>query len=170
MAGFVKPEIVRYRGGTCVSREEQPQVLATVYEGGAFVALDTNGELAEISTTPASVTGIYAIDHFPSDATTPLAASERQRNVEPVTIDGEIRISISHSGDEALAVTAQTLVGKSYELRKVVSGGKDYWTVDINGTANPAVQIQKISPEFPAGEQHGTVYAKVSKSLLQYQP
>jgi len=170
MAGFVKPEIVRYRGGTCVSREEQPQKQAVTYLKGAFVALDSNGELLEISTTPASVTGIYAIDHYNSDPTAVVPVADRQRNVEPVTVDGEIRISISHSGDELLAVTAQNLVGKKYELRKVVASGEDYWTVDINGTSNPAVQIQKISPEFPLGEQHGTVYVKVNKTLLQFQP
>ena len=167
MAGFVKPENVRYRGGTCVSREEQPQKVAESWMGSAFVALDANGELEEISTTPASVTGIYAIDHFPADA---LSAAPAARNVEPVQLDAEIRISISHSGDELLAVTSQALVGKLFELRKVVSGGEDYWTVDINGTTDPAVQIQKISPEFPIGEQHGVVYAKVRKDLLQYQP
>lgn len=170
MAGFVKPETVRYRGNTCVSREEQPQKLSESYEEQAFVALDVNGELEEIDTVPANVTGIYAIDPFAAKSSATATTRDLERNVEPVQIDGEIRISVSHASDELLAVTAQNLVGKQFPLRKVISGGIEFWTVDISTNADPAVQIQKISPEFPLGEQHGTVYAKVRKAFLQYQP
>jgi len=168
MAGYVKPENARYTGAP--AREEHQQKLLESYRGGAFVVLDTNGEFVEISGTPASVTAIYGIDHYPAEPSAAATARDLVRNVEAATTNAEIRISISHSGDETLALTAANLVGKKYELRKVVVGSEEYWTVDINGTANPAVQIQKISPEFPLGEQHGTVYAKVMKTLLQYQP
>lgn len=165
MAEIMKPENVRYRGQTGVSREEQPEGDSQAYDSHAFVYIDANGELSEISTTAEEVTAIYAIDtHAASGVqTTP-------RNVEPVVNDAEIRISLSHSQDENLAVTAQTLVGQFHELRRVTIGGEDFWTVDVNGTANPHVQIQKISPEFPMGELHGLVYAKVIKTLDQYQP
>lgn len=166
MAQIRKPEVVRYRGAACTSREDQPEGAAQSYEAAAFVYLDSNGKLVENSSTPATLVteGVYAIDTLAASGT-----EDNPRNVEPLTSDYEVKMSVYHA-TPASAVTAQNLVGQDFEITKVTVGGVEYWVVDIGGTTNPGVKVTKIAPEFPLGEQYGTVYAKVLKSLLQYQP
>ena len=166
MAGYIKPECVRYRGESRASRETQPKSAASNWEDHAFVFINASGELQECG-APGSITAVYAIDTLRANATDIV-----ERNVEGITSDAEILMSTSYTGNQPLAVTSQSLVGKKFGIIKVVSGGKDYWTVDINPASMPdaVVEIVKIAPEYPMGELNGPVYAKVAKQWLQFQP
>jgi hypothetical protein len=145
--------------------EDQPEAAAQTWQTNAFLALNATGQLAEISIVPAAVTAVYSMVYNPAST-----IADNNTRTEPVSVDGEILISISNSIDEALAITSQALVGDKFALRRVVTGTTQFWTVDIANAANQHVQIQKLHPGDAVGTQHGRVYAKVLKSLLQYQP
>ena len=165
-AGFVKPEEVRYRSSSGTSRETQPKSAASNWEDHAFTFINTVGELAECDgAVPGNITKIYAIDVLRANATDIV-----ERNVEAITSDSEILISITNSANEALAVTSQALVSNKFALRRITSGGKQYWTIDLNNIIDQHVEVVKIAPQFAIGTLHGPVYVKVLKSLLQFQP
>lgn len=163
---FVKPEAVRYRGATCTSRDERPEKAAQTYQTGAFTFVNTSGELEQADgVTPGNITAIWGVDSLPASGIT-----GQLRNVEPITPDMQLIMSITHS-TPASAVTSESLVTSQFAIKiETDANGNEFWVVDISNTTDKIVQIQKIAPRHPLGDQHGAVYVNVLQSFLQYHP
>jgi len=166
-ASIIKPSIARYRGDDLI-QDTQPESVAASWKSSAIVYLSATGLFTEADgTTPANITKIYGI--------APLAAVGDGSNarVEPLMADAEMQISVWHSSNVALAVTAQAMVGTRYALRKKAAATapattEDTWVLDKANTTDDCVQVTGICPDFVVGTQYGTVFCKVISALRQY--
>lgn len=166
-AAFVKPEVVRYRTGAA-NQEEYPEAAAQTYQLGAFVFINGTGQIAQCDgATPANIVtnGVLGIAPLPAKAET-----DALRRIEPLDPPRQIKMNVYHSGDEDLAVTSQAIVGDDFAIIINTVNGIDFWVIDLNNTTDKVVRILKLAPTNPVGDQFGTVYASVLKSLTQYNP
>lgn len=166
-AAILKPSIARYRGDDII-QDTQPEAASSSWKSSAVVYLDANGKFAECDgTTPANITKIYGI------APLPAVGDGSNARVEPMTPDSELKLSVWHSSDVSLAVTAQNMIGVRYALRKKAAATapattEDTWVLDKANTTDDCVQVTGICPDFAIGTQYGSVYAKVISTLRQY--
>ncbi len=166
MAAIIKPEIVRYRGGTSVSMEDQPEGVAQIWKTKAFVFLNAAGQLQQCDpAVPGNITSVYGI--VQADAS---GITGKNTRIEPVTVDCELLMSLFDSTLGAGDITSQSLVGKRFAITVTTISGKPFWVVDGGNAVDQIVQIQKIAPQNPIGEKNGAVYVKFLKNKLQYQP
>jgi hypothetical protein len=77
-------------------------------------------------------------------------------SVRVIRIDGSARgiAPVTHA-TPALAITAKTQVALSYQLRLNPAGQVGGVSISLDNTANPVVQVERVTDDYPVGTQYG---------------
>ncbi len=83
-------------------------------------------------------------------------AASGTHNVRVNRIDGSARgiAPVTHATGTS-ALTAATHVSESFQLRLTPAGAPGGVMISIDNTANPVVQVERVTDDYPVGTQYG---------------
>jgi len=151
--------ILRKKGPSNVAFPPAGWVGSKAGTKGDFITLDSNGRVDQAAAGGSNIgsttrVALLATPSISSSATAGAACAIEK-------LDDDTLIELQATSSDSLAATANSMVGKRYEVRRITT--ELNYTVDTStgASSNPTVEVVEISKRFPVGTSGGTLICRV---------
>jgi hypothetical protein len=125
---------------------------------GDFLIIDANGRVT-LPGTGASIPAATATTNHIVIADQNANSLAQDTLIQVVTADDTTTLSLLLSTTDSAQAFSAAFKGKEYDIRRGTASPYN-WTVDVNGSTSPKVEVIDVDPNYPSTDTWGVVLCR----------